>query len=143
MTTVAFKDGILATDSMYSAGNATLGTGKKINVFENHIIVGTGSIVGIKTFLLFHQELPYNAEIFKDENNEIDILVFEKVTKRIISFNKHLVPYEYDAPFYTLGSGAEYAMGAMAKGATPQEAVLIASQYDKFTDSNIQELQIW
>lgn len=143
MTTIAFKDGMLATDSRYAAGPHILGKGKKIWVFEKGVVVGSGSIVGIETFLSFYQGKEYKAEIFKDEENEIDILVFDPTAKKVISYDKHLIAYEYDAPFYAIGSGTDYAIGAMAFGATPKEAVLIASQYDKGTDGNIQELKIW
>ncbi len=37
---------------------------------------------------------------------------------------------EICAPFYAIGSGYELAMGAMAMGASAEEAVRVAIQYD-------------
>jgi ATP-dependent protease HslVU (ClpYQ) peptidase subunit len=36
-------------------------------------------------------------------------------------------------PFYAIGSGSEYAMGAMEAGKTPQEAIKVASKFDSST----------
>jgi hypothetical protein len=40
---------------------------------------------------------------------------------------------EVASPFYAIGSGAHYAMGAMAAGASPKRAVEIAAQFDGST----------
>lgn len=42
-----------------------------------------------------------------------------------------------DVPF-AIGSGAQFALGAMAFGADAKEAVLIASRYDLHTNANLQ-----
>jgi len=43
---------------------------------------------------------------------------------------------------YAVGSGAEYALGALAAGSTPKESVVIASQYDNGTNSDVRKLTI-
>jgi hypothetical protein len=40
-------------------------------------------------------------------------------------------------PFLAVGSGASYAVGAMAAGATPREAVRIASKSDAYTGMGV------
>jgi len=42
--------------------------------------------------------------------------------------------------YFTLGSGSKIALGAMAAGADPREAVLIASDYDTHTGGSIDVL---
>lgn len=143
MTTIAFKDGLLATDSRLTAGNEILGTIKKIQIVGDDVIAGSGANAAIETFIKFYQDLPYDKEILKDKNNTCEILVFKKATKQVIGYDEDFIPYEYEAPFYAIGSGRGFAIGAMAAGALPTEAVVIASEYDKSTDNKIQTLKIW
>lgn len=44
--------------------------------------------------------------------------------------------------FYAIGSGGPYAIGAMAMGATPEEAVALASRFDPATGGHIETLQL-
>lgn len=44
--------------------------------------------------------------------------------------------------FYAIGSGGPYAIGAMAMGATPEEAVALASRFDPATGGKIETHQI-
>lgn len=50
--------------------------------------------------------------------------------------------YSIKDEFYAIGSGGPYALGAMAMGATPEEAVAIASRFDPGTGSEIEVLQL-
>lgn len=56
-----------------------------------------------------------------------DIFVFDDYTKWLL----------VDEPFHAIGSGAEYALGAMAAGKSPREAVKIASSKDCYTGFGI------
>lgn len=44
--------------------------------------------------------------------------------------------------FYAIGSGGPYAIGAMAMGATPEEAVALASRFDPATGGQIEKHQL-
>jgi ATP-dependent protease HslVU (ClpYQ) peptidase subunit len=46
--------------------------------------------------------------------------------------------YAITDEFYAIGSGGPYAMGAMAMGATPEEAVAIASRFDPGTGGDVE-----
>lgn len=46
-------------------------------------------------------------------------------------------PIHITAPFFAYGSGSDYAMGAMAAGRTPQQAVQIASKFDSGTGGGV------
>jgi len=45
-------------------------------------------------------------------------------------------------PFYAIGSGMQYAIAAMAHGATPLEAVKTASKYDNYTGKGFKEFKL-
>lgn len=44
--------------------------------------------------------------------------------------------------FYAVGSGANYALGALEAGATPKKAVKIAAQYDAGTNKDVREVSL-
>lgn len=60
---------------------------------------------------------------------------------KLIYFTEKCQPIEIDAPC-AVGSGGEFAMGAMDAGATPQEAVEIASDRDPHTGGVITYLEL-
>lgn len=43
--------------------------------------------------------------------------------------------------FYAVGSGSEYALGALEAGATAKQAVKIASKYDTFTNKDVRQMK--
>ncbi len=45
-------------------------------------------------------------------------------------------------PYFSIGSGSEFALGAMAAGKTPYEAVKIASKYDVSTGMGFNKLEL-
>lgn len=50
--------------------------------------------------------------------------------------------YAIKDDFYAIGSGGPYAMGAMAMGATPAEAVAIAARFDPGTGGAIETFEL-
>ena len=45
-------------------------------------------------------------------------------------------------PFFAIGSGADYAIGAMAAGVFPDRAVQIAAQYDPKTGGGVDVVKL-
>lgn len=58
----------------------------------------------------------------------------------VYAISATLLPYSYAAPFYAEGSGHEYAKGAMSAGASAEEAVRIAARWDRRTNEEVQTL---
>lgn len=50
--------------------------------------------------------------------------------------------YEAEAGFYALGSGWEIALGAMAMGATAEQAVRVAAKFDGNTGGDVDTLSL-
>lgn len=50
--------------------------------------------------------------------------------------------YKIKDEFFAIGSGAPYAIGAMAMGASPQEAVALASRFDPATGGEIEAIPL-
>lgn len=47
-----------------------------------------------------------------------------------------------EEPFFSIGSGMDYAMGAMATGKDPLEAVKVAAKFDPMTGMGFQQFKI-
>lgn len=61
----------------------------------------------------------------------IDVL--EVAPGGIYVYGKKLVRLKINEEIYAVGSGAQYAMGAIAMGATPEQSIEVASRYDSST----------
>lgn len=144
MSTFAYRDGLFAADSRAYAGNPRfIGHKSKLFVFQD------GTIVGCST------TQPGFAEAFADWVNagananpsETPILGeagFEALVVRadgsVFYYNDGFYPSgPLAAEFYAIGSGAEYALGAMERGATAFEAVQIACKYDRWSAEPISQ----
>lgn len=63
--------------------------------------------------------------------SELDVL--EVCSEGIFIWGKKLIRLAVLNEVYAVGSGSHYAMGAMAAGATPKQALSIAATYDSQT----------
>jgi ATP-dependent protease HslVU (ClpYQ) peptidase subunit len=59
---------------------------------------------------------------------------------KILLYDANHLPIYIEAPCFAIGSGAQFAMGAMRQGATAEEAVKIAIHYDVFCGNGITSL---
>jgi hypothetical protein len=44
--------------------------------------------------------------------------------------------------YHAIGTGRQYAIGAMCHGATPRQAIIIASTFDPFSKKPVQTLRL-
>lgn len=49
---------------------------------------------------------------------------------KVYKYEKQLIPLHLDVPVWAAGSGADYALGAMAAGCSAEKAVEIACRFD-------------
>jgi ATP-dependent protease HslVU (ClpYQ) peptidase subunit len=138
MTTIAYRDGIMAADRAAHLGNdwkkpdrAT----KIIHLADGSLFAGTGD-TGVFSKLLEWFQTPEVDRGERPEISECDALLLDP-DGRLWFFTgagKRLV----DAPFAAIGSGAPVAYGAMYAGATAPRAVEIAALVDPWTGGEIQ-----
>ena len=62
--------------------------------------------------------------------------------KKIILWETPWIPIELEVPAFGIGSGSAYALGAMSAGASLEQAIKIASQWDEATGSEVQILTL-
>ena len=134
MTTIAFKDGVLAADSHIACGGLRSGTAQKIFEHGGGAIAGAGAYA---EFLRFKDWIVDGADPEKRPELKESDLIWIKPDGSVVEFEP-TGQLAYEAPFYALGSGRELAIGAMAAGASAEEAVRIAIDWSQGSGGEVQ-----
>ncbi len=138
MSTIAWdgRIGMLAADRQLTLGNSPLAVTKLFRLDNSSgrmLVACCGDYVDALLFVRWMDAGKPNQEI-KLQDNFSALVVDDNGCWR---YGHQLQGYLIAAPFWADGSGADYAMGAMAMGANAREAVEIASQYDVFTGCGV------
>lgn len=140
MTTIAYKDGVLASDTGSSIGRMYAGKVNKIAQAKDGMMCGLAGRILDASLLqewMFNGADRDNLPDFEDEDAEGIIVTdgkLEYITSKGI--------FSIDAPYYAEGTGYLIAMGAMAQGATAERAVEIAIRLDECTYAPIQVFKV-
>ncbi len=125
-----------ADGQVTSQHNAILQTGyRKIVRLEDGRVVGFSGALSLVTKLMRHLE--GEEHIFLPES-EIEALVLHPDGK-VFHHNGTDDPIEQEVPI-AVGSGCDFALGAMLAGASPGKAIEIASMRDVYTGGAIIEI---
>lgn len=141
MTTIACNKEEMYGDKQFT----TIATGDKFRgktkvykyeafegIYDCPFIVGyAGSANDIITVHSFFA----HPEMFSKPPKAPDALTGLVLTadKHIFVFTNYMQWLVVDEPFHAIGSGSGYAMGAMAAGASPLDAVKLAAKHDAYT----------
>ena len=148
MTVVAYRDGVMASDSRATSGKNYIETDKMPKMFR----FSDGSIVGFAGEVLAWQEM---ARMFRESISKGDFTLprLKRVTALFVSPKKTIFQFDgnnwerltkriYPHQYYSIGSGATIAMSAMDAGASAVEAVRIAIRRDAYCGGKIRTLEI-
>ncbi len=131
MTTVAFKDGQLAADTLANSNGNRICHVTKIYERNGVLIAGSGSLAQCQRFWDWARTGMKGEPPAHDEEHGYEgALIWDD---HILLFTPIGIIRRPTAPFWATGSGWELAMGAMAAGATAREAVEIAAEVDLHT----------
>lgn len=145
MTTVVYRDGVLAADTMITYGTTLMpGSTKKIHKLPNGALYGfTGSLEIGEVMRRHLVDVGQTSGVLedrhdlKDENFEALVvqpdgttLFFENRTWMILKL-----------PYVAMGSGKDYAYGALELGASAKQAVKAAKALDANTGGRIVTLK--
>lgn len=145
MTTIVYKDGVIAADSQVTAGEARKFRCEKIYQVVVH---GLPAIVGLAGGAF--DGLAFLDWLMGDKPEPPQRLIDGEADFTAIVLNKHGL-FEYDKwcrpdkvleRFYAVGSGASAALGAMHMGATARQAVEVACKIDPFSGGPIVEMSL-
>jgi len=148
MTTVAWDGKVMASDSCWSLDDAVDSLMNKISRLSSGALLGQAgdndarAIVRMLDKIKTPAGLPLRDDLLKIRLDYMGLLVFPKGRVFKVSLTHHseahwgpdfkedIGIWEISTPFTAIGSGKEFAIGAMAAGKSAPDAVRIACRYD-------------
>lgn len=140
MTTVAYRDGVIASDSQVSSGDTIVGFTPKCGIIN-------GVLYGFSGAMALGQA--FEAWLRRGMNG--DPPAMEKsglAAKGLVVHDGIILSWEsggwdrLHAPYYAIGSGRDHALAAMAVGACAVKAVEAACKHDVWSGGPIYRFQI-
>ena len=152
MTTVVWKDGIMAADSQINGRGTLIYHTKKIFAINTMVIGVSGDTHHWDRFLRMFRDNKYNPfcvnseEMRADrawlENNikETNALVFDTATSQLgFMYEGHVTEVDPSIP-YAIGSGMDVALGAVWAGASAIRAVEIGILLDNASGGTVDHI---
>lgn len=146
MTTIVAANGAIAADMKVSGVHV----GRVVKLFGLHgSIWGTaGSASWSEMFIEWlragqkknARDLQYKQ--MKDGESDNFQALQIRPDNKIVLWETPWIPIELEVSMFGIGSGSSYALGAMSAGATLEQAIKIASQWDEATGSEVQILTL-
>lgn len=128
MTAIAYRDGILAADSLITQDGNRCGFAKKIAQGPSGLLGATAGSLGDNALFLSWVEKDCEGDSPPFGDNFDALIVFPD--RRTVYVARTGVFCEFDAPFCALGSGSAVCLGAMEAGAGAQQAVEAAVKHE-------------
>lgn len=140
VTTIAYRDGVMAGDSLVSDGGLSVGACTKIHRIRGHLVGGVGSLGAVMCFCDWFKK-GADEEKRPRVDNDFDTIVVSP-SGEVIWYSSDLIPTIFRAPFHAIGSGCAVALGAMHMGASARKAVQVAALVDQGTGLPVKTLKL-
>lgn len=143
MTTIAYKDGVLAADTRVTIGDVIdPSEHKKVFRLKNGALVGLGGDTGAA--MSFLKQLKADPDDFDniavDRGKELNAIYVKPNGKVFERDNNGWAPIT--SGYAATGSGYVPALVAMRMGASAKEAVKIAMEFDKNTGGKVRSVKL-
>ena len=142
MTTIAYRDGVLACESLVTAGTMRAGSLQdKIARSPQGYIAGAAGRMGHNVAFNRWIEAGMPEEAKPELGDDFDAIIVSP--DGVVSYvSDKLVICPIDAPFAAIGSGEKYAMAAMEMGASAERAIEVAMKFDTSSGGEIKTLKL-
>lgn len=131
----------MAADTLVVGGDIRRGRTSKLTRTADRLI-GTAGGVGYAAALtkwIAEGESAENKPQFPSDQGATSIVAYRD--GRVAIINEKCTPQFCEAEFFACGSGNELALGAMAIGATAEQAVRVAARLDCATEEPIETIR--
>jgi 20S proteasome alpha/beta subunit len=142
MTTIVYKDGIIAFDSRVVSGDEILDDDfNKLKIVQGVVFVTCGTVPDDENFIhcFFgkeeHAKGNLNGGLIYDTDGALWLASIDEETgfwKHVIEKNKH----------YAIGSGSSYALAAMDMGASAIDAIKAAIKRDSKSGGKVRTYKV-
>lgn len=144
MTTIAYREGVLCADTSVHDRDTYVGAMDKIvkRKSDGKLAGAAGAMEDVVAFLDWFMRGSRGSLSVSKTGNFEGLVVHGKGEVEWFGANGRSKPILLaDFPFTAIGSGFKVAMGAMAHGASAQDAIKIACQLDVYTREPITTLR--
>jgi len=143
MSVVVLREGVLASDSLAYGGDYQTSPGTKQKLFR----LADGSRVGITSGKVGQSErfMAYlrgevEASALSDVAWDVRAIVVKPDGSVYLADDSLHMSGPIRCDFYAIGSGAKYALGAIAAGASAPEAVEAAIRFDQHSGGDVRTI---
>lgn len=106
----------------------------KIQRIKGSLYGGAGNLEQIlKMFEWFK-----NPDMKPDWKFQPEFEILQLSTEGLFVWGSEMIAIPVGMPYYSIGSGSHYALGALECGAPPQEAIRVAHKFDPYTGRELQ-----
>lgn len=136
MTTIVFKKGVMAGDSQITDGNHNFSQVQKVFKLDGYLLGVAGTFSecqGYKSWI----ETSMDMKVFPEETEVDGCALLYDTNKELLYLLEKNEKIILGDEFVAIGSGAQFAIGALEQGASAKKAVQVASKYDVYTGGDI------
>lgn len=132
MSVVTYRDNMMVADSRaYSGSHRPIGNKLKLAALDDGSVVGVVSgTVGLTEAIIKWIKSPDTEDFPSDGETSFDALVVNPQGEATFYSDTPYPSGPLKADYFAIGTGASYALGAMAHGATAAQACAIAARHD-------------
>ena len=155
MTTIAYRDGIMAAEGKMTLGDMVIKLDtEKVFWVNNHLVGVCGRACAINTFVTWLQKMT-DYHIVNQEVGELVDLVppaledDEGYSALVVTPSRQVLMYDGNTPIdmgsdvpMSVGSGSCFALAAMKAGNSAEEAVKVACELDVYSGGEITVVQL-
>lgn len=147
MTTIAYRDGVLASDTLGTANNVRECEFRKIAKVNGWLVGIAGTLHVANSIMRWLKtnggklERPPESVVGEGDRGNVNAIFVNQKSGAVYLMDSCGEPYKVKVRFYALGSGAYHAVGAMEMGASATQAVRVASKWDMATGPKIQSIK--
>ncbi|MGI9449467.1 MAG: hypothetical protein ACR2QH_02265 [Geminicoccaceae bacterium] len=143
MTTIAYRNNIMAADSACFDSSLYQGEVEKLWILPSVGLIGCcgeiGAMIRVVDWLRDGGERKRCPDL--PDDCEFEGIVVSREGE-VLHYDRHLVPIRVANEFHAIGSGRKLALGAMMAGASAKRAVQIACQYDNGSREPVRTLKL-
>lgn len=133
MSVVVYRDGLLAADTRAYGGPYQTSPGRKTKIYslDDGARIGiTSAVIGMPERFVAWLKAGAIPKEFGEPAPDLRAMLIKPDGKLFLADDGLHFSGPIDSEYYAIGSGAAYAMGAMAMGASADEAVKVACKFD-------------
>lgn len=144
MTTIAFRDGVMAADSQAHADGVKFRNETKLFRVKGNVIGLCGADVTGQMLLNWYEngapEFTLTSRPSIADDYGFGALVLNK--SGLLYVDQHFQPVAVREPFHAIGSGAMAAIAAMYCGKNAIQAVQVAARVDRDTGGTVRHMRL-